>query len=79
MLKEFQIRAYGKQELAMLYLPNHKPTSAQQALMRWIEGDQELLEKLRATGFRKFQKGFTPKQVRILIDYFEVPPGYIEL
>ena len=78
-LKAFTIRAYGKTELARLYLPDNTPGSALQAFMRWIKGDKELLENLQATGFHKFQKGFTPKQVRILIDYFEAPPGYVEL
>lgn len=78
-LKAFTIRAYGKSELARLYLPHHTPASALQAFMRWIEGDQELLEKLHATGYFKTQKSFSHKQVRILIDYFDAPPGYVEL
>ena len=51
-LKEFQIRVYGKQELAMLYLPHHTPMAAKNALMRWINGDQELLQKLKTAGYK---------------------------
>ena len=70
-LKEFQIRVYGKQELAMLYLPHHTPMAAKNALMRWINGDQELLQKLKTAGYQPLQKTFNPKQVHLILEYFD--------
>lgn len=78
-LKEFKIRAYGKLELAQLYLPHLRPIGAKLALLRWINGDQELLDKLKDTGYHKLQKSFTPRQVRLILEYLDAPPGYIEL
>lgn len=78
-LKEFQIRTYGKLELARLYLPHLTPLGAKIALMRWIKGDQELMEKLKIAGYQPLQKTFNPNQVRLILEYFDAPPGYIEL
>lgn len=61
-LKEFQIRVYGKQELAMLYLPHHTPMAAKNALMRWINGDQELLQKLKTAGYKPCKRPSIPSK-----------------
>jgi len=71
--KEFKIRAYGKQELAQLYLPDNLPSSASAALQRWIDGDEDFKTDMAKAGYHKGQKLLTPKQVKIIVEYLDPP------
>ena len=57
------LRSYTKQELALLYFPSSSPEVASAHLMRWIRRIPDLMQKLRESGYGKFDKEFTPLQV----------------
>jgi Domain of unknown function (DUF4248) len=63
----FMIRAYGFGELAQLYLPGVMPKSATNRLRVWIVRNEQLLQSLEASGWRKYCKTLTPLQVRLII------------
>lgn len=70
----FRIRPYSKRELAKLYFPETANTDSAVANLRhWLNRNAEVMEKLRATGYRTYSKMFTPKQVRILVETFGEP------
>ena len=71
---EFEIRTYGFGELAQLYFPNNTGSSASITFGLWIHKCQELVSVLKETGWKKRQKYFTPRQVKILVRHFD-PPG----
>ena len=73
MEKKFEIRTYGFGELAQLYLPKVSKTSASKMFSSWIYGSTALIEVLQEAEWKKRQKYFTPKQVKILINHFEPP------
>lgn len=70
---EFDIRTYGFNELAQLYFPQSSPKSATQMLSRWIHTDSKLVAALKDLQWKKHRKYFTPKQVKLLVDYFDPP------
>jgi len=71
---EFEIRTYGFGELAQLYFPNYSGLSASKSFGVWIHKCQGLVSALKEAGWKKRQKYFIPKQVKILINHFD-PPG----
>lgn len=72
-LMEFKIRAYGKTELALLYMPNSAPRCACKNLQRWININPELTEELCRAGYLKQQRILTPRQVKIIVKYIGEP------
>jgi len=73
MSTEFGIRTYGFNELALLYFPKSSPKSATQMLSRWIHSNPKLIASLTELQWKKHRKYFTPKQVKLLVDYFDPP------
>lgn len=74
MLNEnFIIRAYGWQELAILYAPDLTPESAAKRLTAWVNVNPTLPQALEAVGWRKGQRVLTPLQVRTIVDYIGEP------
>lgn len=69
----FQIRTYGKGELAQLYCPNITTAAARKKLMLWIHFYPNLIENLRVIGFSDTSKTFTPAQVRLIVDALGEP------
>ena len=63
----FQIRAYGKGELAQLYAPHVTPAAACRKLMQWINMQPQLVEELKRYGFTAGSRTFTPIQVRLIV------------
>ena len=68
-----KIRSYSKQELAMLYFPDSDPRTATCHLMRWINRNPTLLQKLKSTGYYRSSKYFTTRQVCMILDYLGDP------
>lgn len=66
MEKTFEIRSYGKGELALLYNPNITASAARRKLMQWISFYPNLLSDLLKAGFTDSSKTFTPAQVRLI-------------
>ena len=78
-------RIYGHQELALLYFPNVLPSSASTQLTRFIRRDPELLgphvdvaqhDIVRAIGYRKGIRLYTPLQVRTIVDHMGDPENW---
>lgn len=67
------MRTYSKMELAQLYMPTLSPFTARLQLMRWIADNDELQQALRATGYNKHNKLFTPKQVELIFNHLGEP------
>lgn len=63
-------KTYGKAELAMTIYPGLSPDAARHKLMFEIHGDASLLRKLRKFGYKKKQKGFTVRQMNIILQCF---------
>jgi len=70
---KFTLRAYGLQELAILYFPNASPASASLQLKKWITKSTCLQSKLTEADYQSGQKILTPKQVSILTDHLGEP------
>ena len=68
----FEIHAYGLQELAMLYFPNSTPQSASNQLKKWMN-KEKLLIKLIDAGYCSGQKILTPRQVELIADHVGKP------
>lgn len=66
--EKFVIRAYGKSELAMLYLPQHTPSTALKLLKSWLLFNP----RLRNIGRNK-SKFYTPKQVKKIVEELGEP------
>lgn len=71
---EFEIREYGRTELAQLYAPDITPEAAWKKLKGWIAYYPGLTERLQALGYRPAkQRTFTPAQVRAVIEAIGEP------
>ena len=64
---EFSIRAYGRTELAQLYLPRLSAGAAYQKLRQWIALSPGLQDRLRAMGDDGTCRTWTPAQVREIV------------
>lgn len=73
MEKTFEIRTFGFGELAQLYFPNVTKASASRMFSQWIYSSPQLLKRLLILNWKKRAKYFTPKQVKVLIEYFDPP------
>ena len=70
---EFVIRAYSKKELALMYFPYSNPRTAVNHLMSWIRRCTQLWEQLQAMGYSTTSKGFTPRQVKAIVEQLGEP------
>ena len=69
----FQIREYGRMELAQIYSPDIQPESAWKKLKRWIEASPGLINQLNALGYDGSARSFTPAQVHLIVDRIGEP------
>lgn len=69
----FTVRAYTKVELATLYNPTQCITVALQTMNRWMRYNKALTEELNAIEYNKFRRGFTPKEVEIIVRHLGEP------
>ena len=65
--KMFEIREYGRSELALMYSPDIEKISAWRKLKTWIDRSPGLWEKLEKNGYTTSQRIFTPVQVEIIV------------
>ena len=70
---DFQVRAYTKKELALMYFPNSLPRTAAKHLIAWIQRCTPLWNKLQKAGYQKMSKSFTPNQVKDIVYYLGEP------
>jgi len=73
MEKKFETRTFGFGELAQLYFPYVTKASASRMFSQWIYNSPELITKLSELNWKKRAKYFTPKQVKIIIEWFDPP------
>ena len=73
MNNEFKIRAYSKKELALMYFPDSSPRTAVNHLMSWIRRCTQLWEQLQTMGYYPQSKGFTPREVRAIVEQLGEP------
>ena len=73
MEEEFIIRQYTKKQLALMYFPDSNPRTAVKHLMAWIRLCTPLWSELQTTGYQKMSKNFTPRQVKLIIEYLGEP------
>ncbi|MBP3227929.1 MAG: DUF4248 domain-containing protein [Bacteroidaceae bacterium] len=69
----FTIRTYTKKELALMYFPESLPRTAVQHLMSWIHRCRTLERSLLESGYTPTSKGFTPRQVRAIVEALGEP------
>jgi hypothetical protein len=73
-VKPFEVRSYGKSELAMFYFPNAQtPAGALSNLNFWIRRCTDLSTALRACGMARKAKSYTPKEVALIVYYLGEP------
>lgn len=67
MKEDFEVRSYGKTELAQLYMPDISPRSALATFRYWIARYPGLKERLAAQGVTPQIKRYTPSQVQLIV------------
>lgn len=73
-MKDFEIRTYGKSELAMLYFPNAETKKgAMSNLYFWIRNNKRLVKELQKCGMPPKAKSFTPREVALIILHLGPP------
>ena len=72
-MKEFEIRQYGRTELAQFYSPDITPESAWKKLKQWIGHYPGLDGRLRTLGYHPRQRIFTPAQVAVIVEAIGEP------
>ncbi len=70
----YPARMYSKIELSQLYFPQTDDKAvARHHLMAWIKGCPELWTKLQELGYRNRCQFFSPRMVRLIMDYLGEP------
>ena len=69
----FQIREYGRTELAQLYSPDITSQAAWRKLKEWIERNSSLYDELCALGYDGSKRTFTPRMVSRIVYYLGRP------
>ncbi|MBO5626486.1 MAG: DUF4248 domain-containing protein [Prevotella sp.] len=73
-VKPFEIRSYGKSELAILYFPDAQTKKgALNNLNYWIDYNGELREKLNALNSPPHAHRFTRREVELIVEYLCEP------
>jgi len=70
---EFELRSYGKSELALLYFPHSLPEVALKRLNRWINNIKELKLALADCHVGKNAKCWSRHQVYLITYYLGEP------
>lgn len=69
----FQIRSYGKAELALLYQPSSTPDSAVKTLNRWINRCPLLKEELHKLHYNARRHTFLRPEVEAIVRHLGEP------
>ena len=69
----FQIRPYGKAELALLYHPYSTPETAMKTLYRWITGCSPLMEELTSMNYNPKRRTFLKPEVESIVKHLGEP------
>ena len=66
-MENFEIRTYGRTELALCYFPDLNPQVAYRKLQYWIDYYPHLREKLEAMGSGLRCRTYMPAQVLLIV------------
>ena len=69
----FEIRAYGRTELAQMYMPNLSASRAWRKLQEWIAMCPGLRDRLAQYGYNGCQRTWTPRQVEMIVEVLGEP------
>lgn len=72
-MNEFKIRPFSKTQLAQLYFPDSTAVAARRRLMRWIMHCKPLVEALAEANYKPRSCWFSPRQVRLIVDFLGCP------
>ena len=72
-MENFQIRSYGKSELALCYSPDITESAARRKLMRWIDRKPGLKGAMRAAGYNELSHTFLPLEVKLIVEALGEP------
>lgn len=64
---KFEIRAYDKVELALLYCPGRTAEAALKTLLRWIKQCVPLVQALCAIGYNPRRHRFLRQEVELIV------------
>ena len=71
--KKFEMRAYDKAELALLYCPGRSEETALKTMMRWIRQCEPLMEALDAIGYNCRRHRFLRREVEQIVRHLGDP------
>ena len=66
-MENFEIRTYGRTELAQCYFPDLNSQAAYRKLQYWIDYYPHLREDLNATGCTPKSRTYMPAQVKLIV------------
>lgn len=69
----FVIKTYLKVVLARLYNPHLSDEGAMRKMRRWINRQPQLKEQMAALQVSPTDRHYTPKQVRLIVEYLGEP------
>ena len=69
-MNKFEIQAYTKKELALLYFPSAEPHTAVNRLMSWVKRCKPLHMALIAHGYKKTAKWLSPREVALVVEHW---------
>ena len=72
-MNKFEIQAYTKKELALLYFPSAEPHTAVNRLMSWVKRCKPLHMALIAQGYKKTAKWLSPREVALVVEHLGEP------
>ena len=71
--KKFELRAYDKVELALLYCPGRTEETALKTLQRWIKQCGQLIEALGVIGYNSRRHRFLRQEVELIVRHLGEP------
>ncbi|MBR5612342.1 MAG: DUF4248 domain-containing protein [Bacteroidaceae bacterium] len=69
----FEMRSYGKAELALLYHPYSTPDTAVKTLNRWIKGCPLLVSELESMNYHPKRRTFLRPEVMAIVKHLGEP------
>lgn len=72
-MEHFELRSYGKTELALQYSPHITMNAARRKLMRWIQRKPGLMEELLKAGYNERAHNFLPLEVKLIVEALGEP------
>lgn len=67
------IRSYTRTELAMMYMPYLSKSCALKNFNNWLKINKNLWDKLVESGVTERTRRYTPRQVKLIFDAFDMP------